>query len=275
MPIYQRSSTYENSADVFRGSAAVSISRFQASPSYVAVGAQVGLTITRNLEVSEESVDDAQGISRVFKDTFNIVFDRFETLKDTIARILHDALDDFTDVAGSIVSGATEAVASGSWGYNDPHVVEHQNGDLGILTINSITGSVDGLLVVDTDYFIGQDDDGNTVVTIIDSVTVTTETQTMTIDYDYTPNASVTRDMGSGTTLNQFIVRIIGKNDGRQVQYDFWNVQRQAGGEVTFAKDDAEDRRNASRETWLARPDYTYHPDGSDGAYVGKETINA
>ena len=152
MPIYQRDTTYENSADVYRGSAAVSVSPFQAAPSYSAVGAQIGLVITRNLEVSEESVDDAQGISRVFKDEFMLSFDRYEMLNDTIEQILAGSLDTFTDVAGTLVEDEEEAVASGSWGYDDPHIVEHQNGDESELTINSVTGGTDGPLGEGTAY---------------------------------------------------------------------------------------------------------------------------
>lgn len=275
MPNYQRNTTYENSQNVFRGSAAVSISRYQATPSYVSVGAQVGLTIARNMEVSNEEVDDAQGISRVYKDEFQITFDRYEALNMAIEKILADSLDTFTDVAGTPVSGAEHVVASGDWGFNDPIVVENQNGDGSLLTINSVTGGTDGPLTEDTDFFVGQDGNGNTIITIIDTVDVTVEAQSITIDYDYTPNASVTRDMGAGSELNEFIVRVVAKNDGRQVQWDFWKVQRNAGGEQSFAKDDAEDRRNPVQESWIARPDYTYHADGSGGAYACRQTVNA
>jgi hypothetical protein len=275
MPDYQRSTTYQDAADVFRGSAAVSVSPFQETPSYQPVGAQVGLTIQRQLEVSEEEVDDAQGTNRVYKDTFLVTFDRYESLNMTIEQILADLLDTFDDVAGDLVEDEEQTVTSGNWGFNDPIVVEHQNGDGSFLTINSVTAGTDGLLVAETDYFVGQDGNGDTVITVIDSATVTTEAQNLVINYDYTPNASVTQDMGAGTELNTFIVRIVAKNDGRQVQYDFWNVQRNAGGETKFAKDDAEDRRNAVQEQWLCRPDYTYHPDGSGGAYACRRTVNA
>jgi hypothetical protein len=106
--------------------------------------------------------------------------------RDTIALILGGTP---SDVSGVLVPGATQVVASGDWGYNDPVVVENQNGDGSPLTINSVTGGTDGLLVANTDYFVGQNAAGQTIVTIIDSTTVTTESQSMTIDYDYTPNS--------------------------------------------------------------------------------------
>ena len=105
--------------------------------------------------------------------------------RDTIVLLLGGTP---SDVAGVLVGGASQVLASGDWAYNGANIVENQNGDGSILTINSVTGGTDGLLVVGTDYFVGQDVNGKTIVTIIDSATVTTETQAMTIDYDYTPN---------------------------------------------------------------------------------------
>lgn len=114
-----------------------------------------------------------------------------------------------SDTAASLVAGATQTEASGAWGYDDPIVIENQNGDGSELTINSVTGGTDGLLVEGTDYFVGQDANGDTVVTIVDSATVTTESQDMVIDYDYTPNASedITWDLDF-TESETFVARI-------------------------------------------------------------------
>ena len=45
----------------------------------------------------------------------------------------------YSSIAGSTVSGATQTVASGSWGWNDPIVIANQNGDGTAVTINSVT----------------------------------------------------------------------------------------------------------------------------------------
>ncbi len=115
-----------------------------------------------------------------------------------------------TTVAGTPVAGATQTESSGDWGYDDPIIIENQNGNGTELTINSVTGGTDGALVEGTDYFVGTDSLGQTVVTIIDSATVTTEAQDMVIDYDYTPNASQTVSGGTSKVATERYVKIVG-----------------------------------------------------------------
>lgn len=115
-----------------------------------------------------------------------------------VSRLLGGA-SAYTAQAGTLDAGAIQTVDSGDWGYNDPIRVENQNGDGSALTINSVTGGTDGLLVSGTDYYEGTDEFGRTVITIIDSATVTTEAQDMVIDYDYTPSASRTMTAGSSS----------------------------------------------------------------------------
>lgn len=121
---------------------------------------------------------------------------------------MRGGIDLFTTQAGTPVAGATQTLLSGAWGYNDPEIVENQNSDLTQLTINSVTGGTDGLLVEDTDYFVGVNVRGETVITIIDSGTVTTEAQAMVIDYDYTPAATKTLKSGGLFTMADRFVRI-------------------------------------------------------------------
>jgi len=95
-----------------------------------------------------------------------------------------------SSVAGTLVSGADQVVASGAWSYNGFIKIANQNGNGSAITVNSVTGSVNGVLVAGTDYFVGKNEAGEYGITIIDSTTVTTLVQNMAIDYDYTPNAS-------------------------------------------------------------------------------------
>lgn len=94
------------------------------------------------------------------------------------------------NVAGTPVVWANQVESSWTWNYNAPFKIENQNGDGSLVSITSVTGSVDGGLVANTDYFVWQNSAGETVITVIDSATVTTETQNLTIVYDYTPNAA-------------------------------------------------------------------------------------
>lgn len=155
---------------------------------------------------------------------------------------LRGDIDEYSTTAGSLVSGATQAVASGSWGYNDPIVVENQNGDGSALTINSVTGSVDGALVSGTDYFVGEDENGDTVVTVIDTATVTTESQTITIDYDYTPNASKNITTGGNKTMSNFAAKLTNANeDGENWIIQIYKCSIDDGLDLSFQSDEADD----------------------------------
>jgi len=103
-----------------------------------------------------------------------------------------------SSTAGSAVSGATQAVASGSWNYENLIFIENQNNDLSEITINSVSAGSDGSLTEGTDYFKVKDPaTGKWGIIIYDSVTLTTESQALTINYDYTPAASLNLAGGS------------------------------------------------------------------------------
>lgn len=99
-----------------------------------------------------------------------------------------------TDVAGTIVSGATQTLSSGAWDVNQFYVIDNQNGDGSIVVINSVTGSVDGALAVNDDYDLVKDPltgkYGIVLQDVASATTLTTIVQDIVIDYDYTPNAT-------------------------------------------------------------------------------------
>lgn len=140
-----------------------------------------------------------------------------------------------TPVAGVLVPGAVQVVASGAWSYNNFISIENQNGDGGIITVNSVTGSVDGLLVAETDYFIGQNELGTWGIFVIDSVTLSTEVQTITIDYDYTPNVSYSVVMGAPyTVITRKILEFSRLIDGLTGWVRLWSVANDEGLALRF-----------------------------------------
>ncbi len=94
-----------------------------------------------------------------------------------------------SDTAGSIVNNHSQVIAAG-WAYNKFIPFDKANGNGTVPTIDSVTGSVDGALVSETDYFLGRNDSGDWGIFVKDSSTVTTLAQTITVQFDYTPNAS-------------------------------------------------------------------------------------
>lgn len=91
-------------------------------------------------------------------------------------------------VAGVLVAGATQDVVNPS-AYSQFIKIANQNWDGSAIVVNSVTGSVDGLLVAGTDYDVIANGNGEYGIMLISGGAISTLTQTFTIDYDYTPSA--------------------------------------------------------------------------------------
>lgn len=156
--------------------------------------------------------------------------------------IIDDGLVVLSNTPGSLVAGEEQVIASGGWAYNSPVLIENQNGDGSVVTVNSVTGSVDGALVANTDYFIGLDSQGNCVITLINSVTITTLAQTITIDYDYTPNASKNVTFNDFGTKIEKVARITNTDEnGKRLIVNMTNVTNITPTVMPFLADDADD----------------------------------
>lgn len=117
-----------------------------------------------------------------------------------------------SDVAGSLVSGATQVLTSGEWAVNTYYAITNQNGDGSAITINSVTGATDGALTANDDYDIVKLASGEYGIVLQDvasATNLTTVSQNVTIDYDYTPNASEKLVLGvEFTEAQSLVVRI-------------------------------------------------------------------
>lgn len=203
------------------------------------VGSIEGLSITENMTAAQLQGDNAEEEKYVSEHTVTVAFNQREAILEEVRAIVRGSFDvSGTPVAGTLVEDASQVVASGSWGYKNPIVIANQNYNLGAVTINSVTGGTDGLLVANTDYFVGTDSIGRTVITIIDSATVTTLSQAMTIVYDYTPYASQTTYTGGKTTLPYFMARISNTDeDGKLVRFWFYKGSMDQGLNLTLKSD--------------------------------------
>ncbi len=117
-------------------------------------------------------------------------------------------------VAGSIVNDHQQVVASGAWLFDKFIEFTFQNANGTCPNIDSVAGSTDGALVLNTDYFKVKDaGTGKWGIVILDSVKVTTETQTITVQYDYTPAAAQVLTGGSAQTATPRYVKITGPSE--------------------------------------------------------------
>lgn len=145
-----------------------------------------------------------------------------------------------TPQAGVIVDDHVQLVPSGTWKWNVFIQANKQNGDKSLLQIDAtgvptVSGSVDGALVADTDFSMVQDEEGEWGIIIMDSATVTTEAQELTYTYDYTPNASNTLVMGSPVgTMTAKIVEFSKTIAAKVFRARLWSAKNEAGMVLAF-----------------------------------------
>jgi hypothetical protein len=160
----------------------------------------------------------------------------------TKLNILRGGIDNLSTIAGVLVSGATQTVASGSWGFDKFIKFEHQNADKSAVSVNSVTGGTDGLLVADVDYFLGKNTNDEWGLYVIDSATVTTEAQSLTIDYDYTPAAATVLKSGGKTVIGARVVRITNTNEDDKIfRITIYKAKNAQGINLQLPNDDDDD----------------------------------
>ncbi len=149
-----------------------------------------GSTYQANTESVEIAFEDVGTVrDEVSDETIDITISAGQVLDLGLISSLTGGLYTYTTVDGTPVAGADQVVGSGDWNYDKTILLANQMGDGTQPTINTVTGSVDGVLVLDTDYFVANLSGAGWAVVILDSATVTTEAQDMTINTDYTPAA--------------------------------------------------------------------------------------
>jgi len=205
------------------------------------VGSIDGLSAEETLEKNEVSGDNAFEENFVSDQMVKLSFNQREAVEEDIRAILRGSFDVAgTPVAGSLVSGYSQVIASGSWLYNKFIPFTYQNGSKAKITPTSVTGGTDGLLAVITDYAIVEQSPGSGIwgIVVEDSAKLTTEAQTITIVYDYTPYASQTIFSGGKTTIPYFMARLTNTDEnGKLVRFWFWKCQIDSGYSLAF-KDD-------------------------------------
>jgi hypothetical protein len=168
-------------------------------------------------------------------------FEMYQLFLDNIQKLL-DGAATVSTVAGAPVVGYNQVVASGSWIFDRLIPLTFQNGSGAKITPTSVTGSVDGALVLNADYWIVKDANGIWGISIRDSVTVTTEAQNITIVYDYTPAASKTLKMGAQSAeLTPKIVEFSLTIAGKIYRVRLWSVTNEAGLTLGFPESASDD----------------------------------
>lgn len=148
-----------------------------------------GATYQVTTEKVEIAFDDIGTVrDEVSTEMAELTMSAGQVLDLNLIQKLTGGLYTYSTIPGTLVSGAEDEITSGNWNYDKTILISNQNGDGSKPVINTVTGSVDGALVLNTDYFISDLPGAGWAVIILDSTTVTTEVQSITINYDYTPN---------------------------------------------------------------------------------------
>ena len=210
--------------------------------SLVDIGALRNANVNFLKEDQRIEFDNAPGLDYFVKgDRIQVTFDLAEINFDTVA-VLDAGMINLTSVAGTEVSGAEQVIASGDWNYNTFIKIANQMGDGTTPTVNSVTGSTDGALAEDTDFYVGQNGQGEWGIFVIDSTDVTTLAQVLTVNYDYTPNASKKITSNASGRKTGKVMRIINEdNDGKLFKLDIEDGTNKAPISFDFAGDEEEE----------------------------------
>lgn len=203
------------------------------------IGAYRDATIESKRE-SSELVFDNDKINKFKKGReFSFKFKLAEIDPDTIAS-LNSGWISKTVVAGTLLSGQTQAIS----GVAALQLVEFagQNHDLALITVASVSGSVDGSLVANTDYALVKGPNGKTNIYFKSGGAITTFTQTFTVTYSYTPAASVKLSFVDTGIATKFYAKFIHERaDGKQIIIDLEDVQNLTGLTIDFVGNSDDD----------------------------------
>lgn len=249
----------QNPKDVIIGSAAASYSLDKGS-SFTNVGLGDGFVFTEELTPLDSAPDNgiAPDILRGLANQTSTIGGNLWEYNLANLNAIRGGVDLLSSVASSLVEDEVQTVLSGDWAYDIPITMSGQNQSGLIPTINSVTGSVDGAIVLLTDYTTLLQPDGNWAIVVLDSVTVTTEVQNILIDTDYTPSASQTLTTGGLSSMTpiwwRFINYVADKADAvdaaanagisaddaiyRRTTYDFYSCTVNGGDAATFKNKD-------------------------------------
>lgn len=273
MAEYERTTTYNDDGAVLYGAAAVWVSPYQATPSWTSIGAVVDVSVQRNIQTTEEQVDDGPGKQRIFKQDATLKFIGLEYLNTTVREIMMGDTDTFTTNAGAPVAANVQTIAA-NWTDQMWYPLDGQQASGAQPTMTSVIGSVTGALAADAagidDYTISKNSAGIWGIQFnTNGLAGAVTTESIAITTAYTPSASVDVDWGAGTALSQFIVKFEASNQsGRAVTQTYWLCYVESIDAVTWMADDAEDSRFKPPLTITAKPDGTYH-----SFNVGRENI--
>ena len=95
----------------------------------VDIGAANGVKLKETLKISTLENDNAVDHDVVTDQYVEAEWEQNQYLNEAARAIMRGTLDTTVNTAGTLVTGATQTIASGAWVYNQFTPITHQNGD--------------------------------------------------------------------------------------------------------------------------------------------------
>jgi len=153
--------------------------------------------------------------------------------------LIRGGIDTYSTVAGTQTSVTDELVTL--TGTNLIRL-KNKNGDGTEVASITVKGSDNGATTRNTDYIIGVDSAGWTVIGRVSTSLNISDGETVKVSYTYTPSASVKLSSGGKNTINPRVVRLTNTNTaGKKFQITIYAAKNQSGIELKLPGDDSED----------------------------------
>ena len=209
------------------------------------VGSLVNLGLATGIEFREEYTpivlkpDNAPELTVGIKEHYaTAAFELWEVDLSNLA-LIRGGIDVLTPVDGDPVSVEGEAHV-----LNDTGLVRlnYKNGDGSEVASITVTDAGGNAAARNTDYVIGVDSAGFTVIGRVSTSSVILDGEGVLVDYTYTPNASVKLTSGGLNTINPRVVRLTNKNAaGKIFRITIYAAKNQTGITLTLPADDGDD----------------------------------
>jgi hypothetical protein len=245
------SQTVGNSKRRVMGSAKVEIAAY-GSDTWYDLGYGEGVSWVEGFKTDEAIPDNSASLGIVVLDQFaDVDYILWQPDFEALALARGD-MDTVTVIAGSLVSGYTQTVASGAWAYSGFIEFAGQNASGLVPTMDGsipVVGSTDGTLTIDTDYELVKVS-GRWGVMIKDSSAVTTLSQTITLKYSYTPVASVDFSTGGASIPGFLKLRLTNTTSAKTMVVNFYKAQNTTGFSLKMAADSGSAKPNGFVMKW-------------------------
>lgn len=244
--------TTETTTQVLYGPVKIEVSATSNFASPVDIGAANGVKMSEGMKVSKLENDNAVDRKKVTEMVWSIEWEQNEYLNEAAKAIMRSGIDTIVNTAGTPIADYKQDIAANGWAADtfipfDQISYSGAGGAIAVPTNIEITQDTAGtpvLLTADTDYVVGQGEDGRWGVFMVDNVTVD-PTKDLEIEYDYTPKASTSYYVGGKEDLGDFYIRLTNEDeDGQIVQWvSLGKANLTKGEEITFPKYNADDDR--------------------------------